>query len=312
MDCCMGNNSLSTVSVQMCLCLLPLFCSLLSHHFFLNLQSPLIPSTSFHQHFIFYCPLPTFHFLLSLGQVVLLPNRLDQDLQRLHLPLGQQSELRAKEHEVLETRIQMRRHLQRLQGPEEGAVNDAVDPKEPAEDLAAQRRELRRLKDPERLGLVVVVGELGLVVDLVGDPLQHLLDVHRRRHGHRRGVPPAALAPPVLHAGREALPGPERIQVGVLGHDGPDGGHVVVEVDGVDGHPAGARLARRQGHGVVQRPAGAERLFRVAVQAVAEGAAAVAEGLEGASAGGEGAGHGGERSGAERSEATMKKCDAVA
>merc|ERR1719416_266947 len=54
----------------------------------------------------------------------------------------------------------MRSHLQRLQRPEEAAVYDPVHAKQPTEDLAAQRRELRGLEPPQRLRLVVVVGEL--------------------------------------------------------------------------------------------------------------------------------------------------------
>ena len=59
--------------------------------------------------------------------MILLPYRLDQDLQRLHLPLWQQTKFGTKEHEVFKTRIQMGCHLQCLQGPEETTVDDSID-----------------------------------------------------------------------------------------------------------------------------------------------------------------------------------------
>lgn len=55
----------------------------------------------------------------------------------------------------------------------------------------------------------------------------------------------------------------------------------------MDGHPACAGFARGEGDCVVEGSAGAEGLFGVAVETVAEGAGAVAEGLEGACSGGE-------------------------
>ncbi len=123
------------------------------------------------------------HNLLPLCQMILLPNRLHQHFQRLHLPFGQQSKFRAKEHEMFKTRIQMRSHLQCLQRAEEAAVYDAVNAEQAAKDLAAQRGERRRLEDAEGLGLVVVVGEFRLVVDLIGDPLEDAFDVDRGRDG---------------------------------------------------------------------------------------------------------------------------------
>mmetsp|Transcript_39458 Transcript_39458/g.85088 ORF Transcript_39458/g.85088 Transcript_39458/m.85088 type:complete len:326 (-) Transcript_39458:132-1109(-) len=220
--------------------------------------------------------------------MILLPYRLHQNLQRLHLPLRQQPKLRTKEHKMLKTRIQMRRHLQRLQRPKETTVNNPVHPKKPPKNLPAKRRKLRRLKNPQRLRLVVIVRKLGLVINLIGDPLQHLLDVHGSAHADRRGVPAAPLAPPVFHPGRKPLPGTKAVEVGILGHDGPYGGDVVVEVDGVDGDPSGAGFALGEGDGVVEGAAGAEGLFGVAVESIAEGSGAVTEGLECSCSGGEG------------------------
>lgn len=180
--------------------------------------------------------------------MILLPNGLDQNLQRLHLPLGQQPKLGTKEHKVLKTRIQVRCHGQRLQRPEETAVYNPVHPKQSAEYLPAQRREGGRLKHPQGLCLVVVVRELGLVVDLILNPLQYLFDVDGGADGHGGGVLAGALGPSVFDSGGEALAGSEGVEVGVFGHDGPEGGDVVVEVDGVDGYPSRAGFAGGEGH----------------------------------------------------------------
>lgn len=182
----------------------------------------------------------------------------------------------------------MRRHLQRLQRPKKTTVNNPIHSKKPPKNLPAKRRELRRLKNPQRLRLVVIIRKLRLIINLIGDPLQYLLDVYRSAHGDRRGIPSAPLAPSVFHPGRETFPGTKTVEIGIFGHDGPYGGDIVVKIDGVDGDPSGAGFALGEGDGVVEGAAGAEGLFGVAVETIAEGSGAVAEGLECSCSGGEG------------------------
>ena len=170
---------------------------------------------------------------LALAQVILFPYRLHQNLEGLHLPLRQQPELGAEKHKVLEARVQVRRHLQCLERPEEAAIYDPVNPEEPPEYLPAKCSELRRLEHPQSLGLIVVVGKFGLVIDLVGYPLQNLLDVDRGGDRDGRGVAAGSLGPAVLDPRGKALPGAEGVQVRVLRHDGPYCRDVIVEIDGI-------------------------------------------------------------------------------
>jgi hypothetical protein len=144
---------------------------------------------------------------------------------------------------MLEATIEVGRHFQGLEGSKKAAVNDTVNAKESSKDLPAQGCKLGRLKDSESLFFVIVIGKLGFIVHLVGDPAQYLVNVHGSGHGNGVGV---AIAPSVLDTGRKAFAGSKRIEIGISGHDGPDGAHVIVEIDSVDRHPRGARFTRRQ------------------------------------------------------------------
>jgi len=66
--------------------------------------------------------------LALLGAVVLLPNRLHKDFQRLNLALREKTKLGAEEHEVLETCVEVWRHAKCLECSEERRVDDAVSP----------------------------------------------------------------------------------------------------------------------------------------------------------------------------------------
>jgi len=183
------------------------------------------------------CSLSTRNCGALLGGVVLFSYGLDQDLQRFYLSLREQAEFCAEEHEVLESRVEMRRHVQGLECAEEAGIDDSVHAKKATENLATERGELRSLEDAQGLGLVVVVWEFALIVDLLRYPRENLLDVDRGGDGD--GVA-RLIGPSVLHARWKPLTWSERIEVGIGRHDGPDRADVVVEVDGMDGDPCGA------------------------------------------------------------------------
>ena len=140
---------------------------------------------------------------------ILLSNRPYKHFQRLNLPLRQEPKLGAKEHEMLKARVQVRRHFQCLESSKEAAVNNAVDAKEASENLSTQRGKLGRLKDAQRLFLVIVVGEFGFVIHLIGNPRQDLVNVHGRRDGHGLGT--AGIGPSVFHARRKAFSGAKAV-----------------------------------------------------------------------------------------------------
>mmetsp|Transcript_18815 Transcript_18815/g.40792 ORF Transcript_18815/g.40792 Transcript_18815/m.40792 type:complete len:202 (-) Transcript_18815:125-730(-) len=200
--------------------------------------------------------------------MILLSNRLHQNLQRLHLSLRQQPKLRTKEHEMLKTSIQMRRHLQCLQRPEETTINNPIDPKQATEYLSAQGCKLWSLKHTQRFRLIIVIGELRLIVDLIRYPLKHFFDVHGRRNTDGGGIASGSFGPTVFDSGGEAFTGTEGIEVGVFGHDCPDCGDVVVEVDGVDCYPACAGFARGESYRIIQTPTSTQRLLRIAMQSI--------------------------------------------
>ena len=146
---------------------------------------------------------------------------------------------------MFEARIEMGRHVQGLQGSKETGINNSVDSKESSEDLPAEGCKLGRLKDTKGFRFIVVVGKLGIVVHLVGNPAQYFVNVDGRGHGHRFAV---AVGPSVFHPRRKAFAGAKGIQVRIGRHDGPNGAYVVVKVNGVHRYPRGAGLSWRQGN----------------------------------------------------------------
>lgn len=76
---------------------------------------------------------------------------------------------------MFEARIQVRRHLQGVDGREEGAINDPVDAKEPTEDLAAKHR--KRRGGIHTHFILGINWKFGGVVQLFFDPFQNQIDV---------------------------------------------------------------------------------------------------------------------------------------
>mmetsp|Transcript_18850 Transcript_18850/g.54338 ORF Transcript_18850/g.54338 Transcript_18850/m.54338 type:complete len:204 (-) Transcript_18850:662-1273(-) len=185
---------------------------------------------------------------LLLGQIVLLPDGLHQHLERFDLPFRQQPKLGAEEHEMLETGVEMGCHSQRFEGSEETRVNNAIHAEQPSEDLSAEGGKLWRLEDAQGLGLIVVVGKFGLVINLLRYPMQHLFNVNWGRNADGLRIAAGALRPAVLDTGGEPLAGSEGRQVGIAGHHRPDGRYVIVKIDSVDCHPTCAGLSRRKGN----------------------------------------------------------------
>lgn len=111
--------------------------------------------------------------------VVLFLDRLDQDLQRLHFSLWQEPKLGAKEHKMLEARVQVSGHIQCFERTKEAGVNDAIDTKQASEDLSTQGRELRGLEDSQGLSFIIVIWEFRFIVDLICDPPQNLFNIDR-------------------------------------------------------------------------------------------------------------------------------------
>lgn len=146
---------------------------------------------------------------LLFGQIVLLPDGLYQHLERLHLPFRQQPKFGAEEHEMLETSIEMGCHPQRFERSKETRVNNAIHTEQPPKDLSAEGSKLRRLEDAQSLGLIVVVGEFGLVVNLLRYPMQYLFDVNRSRNADGLRIAASALRPTVLDTRGESLAGSE-------------------------------------------------------------------------------------------------------
>lgn len=216
-------------------------------------------------------------------RIVLLANRLDQDFQRFHLSLRQESKGRTKEHEMLKASVEFCCHIEGLYGTKEARVDDAVDSKETAKDLSAEGRKLLRLEDLQCLGFIVIIRKLAFIIDLIRNPIKNLIDVYWRRD--RDGI--SSVRPTVLDPRGETLSGTEGIEVGIRRHDGPDGTDVIVKVNRVHGDPSRAGLSRGERHGLAQTPSGAQRAFRVGVQPISHRTAPVleAQGFEGSAGG---------------------------
>lgn len=181
------------------------------------------------------------HFLLRrnplLGRKVLFPNRTHQYFEGFHLAFGQETKFRAEKHEMLKARIQVRRHFQSLEGSKKGTVNNPIDTKEASKDLSAKGGKLGCLKDPQGLLFVILVGEFGFVIDLVGNPGQDLVNVYRSRDTD--GVGRCTVRPTVFDPGRKAFASLEGVQVRIRRHDCPNRAHVIVEINRVHGDPCG-------------------------------------------------------------------------
>jgi len=135
----------------------------------------------------------------------------------------------------------MRCHVQGFQCSKKTRINNSVHSKEASKDLPAKGCELGCLEDTERLGFVVIVGELGIVVHLIGNPAQYFVNVDGCRDGYSFT---GAVGPSVFYSGGKTFTGTEGIQVRIGRHDGPDGAHVIVKVNGVHRDPCRTGLAR--------------------------------------------------------------------
>lgn len=175
----------------------------------------------------------------------------------------------------------MRRHPQGFQGTKERGVNNAIDTKQSSKDLSAQGRKGGSLEYAEGLLLVVVVWEFGLVVDLVDYPLEDFFDVEGRGYGYGGGVAAGSFGPAVFDAGGEAFARVEGAQVGVGGHDCPDCGDVVVEVDCVDCYPSRTRFTRWEGYSFSDTSTSSQSSFRISVQSITHRPTSMTEWLEG-------------------------------
>mmetsp|Transcript_11249 Transcript_11249/g.23015 ORF Transcript_11249/g.23015 Transcript_11249/m.23015 type:complete len:206 (-) Transcript_11249:51-668(-) len=185
---------------------------------------------------------------------------------------------------MFETRIEMGCHFQGFQRSKKGTVNNAIDPKESSKDLSTQCGKLRCLKDAQGHLFIftagIAIGEFSFVIHLLGNPLQHLVDINGRRNTH--GLLLRIVTPTVFDTTRKAFARSETGQIWIGGHDSPNGAHVIVKINRMDGDPGGAGFSGRKRDRFVNGSSGTQGSFGVGMQSFSQGSTAMQQWLKGA------------------------------
>ena len=178
------------------------------------------------------------------GIIILFANWSDQDFEWFNFSFGQKSKFGAKEHEMLEARIQMRGHFECFQSPKKGAVDNAVDAKESSKNLSTECGKCGCLKDAQCFFFFIIVWEFGLIIDLFSNPCQYFINIHWSTDTD--GDSSSLIGPSIFYSTRKSFSRSKRVQVRIRRHDCPNCRNIIVKVNGMDCHPSSTGFAWRQ------------------------------------------------------------------